>query len=133
MADRPTAAWRRYLDEQTAKLHAGTLDEHDAWAVRLFPDSLIVATDAALDGFEQALNQIDVRSDVAVLAEVERVVVALNGVNERHGGSGYETGEREELCDHIDAALTDAGVHVDALAARNGLKPSEITDRWRDW
>ncbi|MGC5053783.1 hypothetical protein ACLQ2S_20270 [Micromonospora sp. DT48] len=133
MADRPTVEWRRHLDEQTAQLRAGTLDECDAWAVRLFPDSLIAATDAALDDFERALTLIDVRSDVAVLAEVERVVVALNGVDERHGGSGYETGEREELCDYIDAALTDAGVDVAAVAAGSGLKRWEITDRWRDW
>jgi molybdate-binding protein len=57
------------------------------------------------------------------------VVVALN---EADGGE-IETTTREDLCEYIDEALTDAGVDVEALTRRRGLDSSELTDEWRDW
>jgi hypothetical protein len=70
------------------------------------------------------------------LAAVRRLVLALNKINDEHvraGQVGYETGEREELCNYIDASLTDSGIDVGALAARRGLGRWEITDVWRTW
>ena len=52
---------------------------------------------------------------------VERVVLALNAVDEAHNGSAFETHEREGLCDYIDESLTEHGVDVVALTARHGL------------
>jgi hypothetical protein len=60
-------------------------------------------------------------------------VLALNGINEEHGGGGYETGEREELCEFIDGTLEGHGIDIPALAARSGIGAHEITDEWRDW
>ena len=37
------------------------------------------------------------------------------------------------LCEYIDLTLSEHGVDVAALAARQGIDRSEITDRWRDW
>jgi hypothetical protein len=59
--------------------------------------------------------------------------LALNEItkeHERSGKMGYETGEREELCDYIDASLEEAGIDVKALTARRGLSRYEITDEW---
>ncbi|MFF0213292.1 hypothetical protein [Streptomyces vinaceus] len=44
--------------------------------------------------------------DSQVFAVVERVVLALNAVNDLRDGAAYETDEREALCDYIDEALT---------------------------
>jgi hypothetical protein len=46
---------------------------------------------------------------------------------------GYETGEREKLCDYIDATLTESGLDTASLEARNGMQRWELTDNWRAW
>lgn len=59
----------------------------------------------------------------------ERVVRALNAVNAQHGRAGLvgcEAGEREELCDYVNAALEESGLDPEALEARNGIEPGEI-------
>ncbi|MEV4481815.1 hypothetical protein [Micromonospora coxensis] len=134
MPERPTAQWLRYVEEQTAQLQAGTLQEpEDAWALSDFPIPLIRATDAALSDFEQRLMQINPESDAAVLAAVQQAVLALNAVNEDPASPTYDTDGREDLCAYIDEALTSVGVDVPALAARHGLQRWQITDQWRDW
>ncbi|MET9598237.1 hypothetical protein [Streptomyces sp. NPDC006459] len=74
-------------------------------------------------------------SDEAVFAAVERVVLALNAIDQdsQHGGSHFCTEEREQLCEYIDLTLGEHGVDVAALAARQGIDRAAITDRWRDW
>ncbi|WP_284437400.1 hypothetical protein [Streptomyces sp. TUS-ST3] len=99
----------------------------------LFPEGMLLATDAVLDTFEAALPPLTEAEDTRIFAVVERVVLALNAVNEAHGGGAYETGEREELCAYIDESLTEHRVDVVALTARHGLGPHELTDRWREW
>ncbi|RAJ82795.1 hypothetical protein K377_03845 [Streptomyces sp. PsTaAH-137] len=112
---------------------AGTLDPECACMAELFPESLLTATDSVLDAFEAELASLRGAPDEPVLAAVERVVLALNAVNDEHGGDAYETGEREQLCDFIDEALTEQGIDVVALTARQGLGRYQLTDRWRDW
>ncbi|MFF4045554.1 hypothetical protein ACFYZ5_02725 [Streptomyces chartreusis] len=51
----------------------------------------------------------------------------------RHGGVGFCTEEREQLCEYIDRILGEHGVDVAAPAARQGIDRSAITDRWRNW
>ncbi|WP_033825691.1 hypothetical protein [Kitasatospora sp. MBT63] len=132
MADRPTVHWREGLAREARALAAGTLDPAEAYVSQLFPDSLLSRTDEVLAAFEAELGGWAGPSDGQVLGAVERVVLALNAVNDEHGG-GYETDERERLCDYIDASLAGAGVDVGALAGRHGLGRYEITDRWREW
>ncbi|MET8249669.1 hypothetical protein ABZV31_38125 [Streptomyces sp. NPDC005202] len=48
----------------------------------------------------------------------------------RRYGAGYETDESEQP---IDQTLSEHGIDVPALAARNGIGRFEITDKWRDW
>ncbi|MEU9919664.1 hypothetical protein [Streptomyces sp. NPDC051001] len=74
------------------------------------------AIDAVLDAFEGELPGLGEAPDEQVFAVVERVVLALNAVDDAHNGSAFETDEREELCDYIDESLTEHGVDVVALA-----------------
>ncbi len=38
-----------------------------------------------------------------------------------------------DLCDYIDATLTESGIDVTALAIRNGKDPGELIGEWRTW
>ncbi|MFF8872667.1 hypothetical protein [Streptomyces massasporeus] len=133
MTERPTTSWRHGIAEEAEELAAGTLDPECACMAELFPEALLTATDEVLDTFEGELPGVDEASDEKVLAVVERVVLALNAVNEAQGGAAFETDEREELCDYIDESLTEHGVDVVALTARHGLGRYQLTDKWRKW
>ena len=133
MAERPTTSWRYGIAEEAEELASGTLDPECACMAALFPEDLLTATDAALDAFEGELPGLGEASDEHVLAVVERVVVALNGVNDARNGSAFETGEREQLCDYIDDSLAERGVDVVALTARHVLGRDQLTDKWRRW
>lgn len=61
------------------------------------------------------------------------MVLALNTINSDHNGAGYETSEREVLCQYIDDTLEEADIDVETLTARHGLSRYAITNRWRRW
>ncbi|MDX3567850.1 hypothetical protein [Streptomyces sp. ID05-47C] len=133
MAERPTTNWREGVAAEAAELAAGNLDPGCAYMVDLYPDELLSATDAVLDAFEAELPPLTGGDDRQVFAVVERVVLALNAVNEAHDECAFETDEREQLCLYIEEALTEQGIDVAALTARYGLGRHELTDQWRDW
>ncbi|MGW5465580.1 hypothetical protein [Streptomyces sp. NPDC003996] len=133
MAERPTTSWRRGIAEEAEELAASTLDPECACMAGVFPEELLTATDAVLDVFETELPGLVDASDERVFVVVERVILALNAVNEAHNGNAFETDEREELCDYIDESLTEHGVDVVALTARHGLGRYQLTDKWRKW
>ncbi|MFC8199040.1 hypothetical protein ACFUTV_27140 [Streptomyces sp. NPDC057298] len=133
MAEKPTMSWRHGIAEEAEELAAGTLDPECACMAGLFPEELLTATDVVLDAFESELPGLGEDTDEKVFAVVERVVLALNTVNEDHDEAAYETGEREQLCDYIDQSLTEHGVDVVALTARHGLGRYQLTDKWRKW
>jgi hypothetical protein len=99
----------------------------------LFPDSLLVATDSVLDSFEAELSLLQDASGDRVFDAVQRVVLALNAVNDEHNGCAYETDEREQLCHYIYESLAERGIDVVALTSRHGLGRYQLTDRWPDW
>jgi hypothetical protein len=109
----------------------------EAYAFQLWPESLRVGTDTALAVFEDELRALKSPSDEDVLGVVERVVLALNKITEQHLSAGlmsYETGEREELCEYIDASLEESGIDVQELETRNGIERRDgIAGRWRGW
>ncbi|MGW6954382.1 hypothetical protein [Streptomyces chartreusis] len=123
------------MAETAREAAAGTLVPECADVADLYPESLLRATDAVLEVFEIEIRALREPSDEAVFGVVERVVLALNSIDgdSRHGGAGFCTEEREQLCEHIDRILGEHGVDVAALAARQGIDRSAITDRWRDW
>lgn len=135
MASRPPENWRAYMADTTREAAAGTLPPECAGAADLYPESLLRATDAALEVFEGEVRALREPSDEAVFETVERVVLALNAIDrdEQHGGPHICTEEREQLCDYIDLTLSEHGVDVAALAARRGIGRGAIMDRWRDW
>lgn len=133
MAVRPTDSWRQGIAEEAREVAAGELDAECACMAELFPEVLLTRTDEVLQAFETELTALDDPSDDDVFGVIEHVVLALNDVNEEHDGAGYETGEREQLCDYIDTSLAEAGIDVQALAARRGIGRYEITDKWRAW
>jgi hypothetical protein len=136
MAIRPNETWQQQVDEQAAGLASGSLSPDDAYAAELWPESLRTQTDTALAAFEDELRALKSGSDEEVLGVIERAVLALNKINEGHvdeGLTGYETGEREQLCAYIDASLAEAGVDVEALEQRNGIDHGDIAGQWREW
>lgn len=133
MAERPTTNWRDGIAEEAQELAAGTLDPECACMAGLFPEELLTSTDAVLDAFERELPGLSAADDAQIFGVVERVVLALNAVNEAHNESAYETDEREQLCDFIDQSLTEHGIDVVALTARHGLGRYQITNKWRKW
>ncbi|WP_432113473.1 hypothetical protein [Streptomyces sp. S1] len=135
MANRPPENWRAWMAEVARDVEAGILEPECAGAAEIYPESLLRATDSALDAFEVEVRGLLGPSDDEVFGTVERVVLALNAVDgdASHGGAGYCTEEREQLCEYIDLTLGEHGVDVAALAARRGINRAEITDAWRDW
>ncbi|KXK60674.1 hypothetical protein AWW66_17470 [Micromonospora rosaria] len=131
MMERPTLRWRRAAEEQAVAVSAGLLTPEKAYAGRLWPAEFVAAADATLTRYDADLRTLDPASDEQAWAAVERVVTALNDVNDEHGR--IETSEREAFAEYIDAALHEAGVDVAALTARRDLDRSELTDQWRDW
>lgn len=133
MIDRLTGRWRREVARQEAAVAAGTLARDEAYAANAWPAEFITATDAVLAGYERDIAALGpAPADEGVWAAIERVVTALNEVDEAHGNP-IETVTREELCEYIDDVVTAAGVDVEAFAARRGRTGSELTDEWRDW
>lgn len=76
MAERPTTSWRRGIAEEAEELAAGALDPDCACMAGLFPEGLLVATDAVLDTFEAELPPLAEADDAQILDVVERVVLA---------------------------------------------------------
>ncbi|MGW4805887.1 hypothetical protein [Kitasatospora sp. NPDC004272] len=133
MTIRPSSAWREDVAAEAREVAAGLREPGEAFLAELFPEALLTATDTVLQEFETDVRALAGPSDEQVMAVVERVVLALNAVNESFDGAGYETDEREQLCEYVDRVLTHGGVDVPALAGRLGIGRYEITDEWRDW
>ncbi|MFC7277362.1 hypothetical protein ACFQS1_25500 [Paractinoplanes rhizophilus] len=138
MVQRPTAGWREQVDDEAAQIAAGALDLDDAFAAGLFPPEMLAQTDEVLTRFEQDVAELvshrwEPATDTDIFAVIERTVKALNVVNARFGGAAYETGEREQLCQYLEATLEDAGLDVDAFAGRHRMTRHDITDQWRTW
>ncbi|MET7549838.1 hypothetical protein ABZS95_29750 [Streptomyces sp. NPDC005479] len=57
----------------------------------LYPESLLRATDTALEVFEAEVRTLREPTDEAVFGAVERVVLALNAIDGdgQHGGAGF--------------------------------------------
>ncbi|MFF0480203.1 hypothetical protein [Streptomyces sp. NPDC004435] len=135
MVNRPPENWRAWMAEVARDVEAGILGPECAGGAEMYPESLLRATDSVLEAFEAEVRGLLGPSDDEVFGAVERVVLALNAVDgdASHGGAGYCTEEREQLCEYIDLTLGERGVDVAALAARRGIDRAEITDAWRDW
>lgn len=111
----------------------GTLDPDHAAFLGSYSEEFLEGVDSALSAFEADILSLTSASDAQILRAVERVVMALNSVNENENGGSIDTDEREQLCLFIDEVLAENGVDVGALAAKRQLNRYAITDQWRRW
>ncbi|MDG5806925.1 hypothetical protein P9869_30525 [Streptomyces ossamyceticus] len=111
------------------------MDPECAGTAELYPESLLQAIEQALQAFEENVRALTAPSDAEVFDSIKTVVLHLNTINEddQHGGAGFCTDEREQLCEYIDQTLNEHGIDVAGLAARSGIGRADITDSWRDW
>ncbi|UUU21076.1 hypothetical protein [Streptomyces sp. DSM 40750] len=133
MPVKPSQYWRTETEKETHAVSAGTMDPESASFLGVYSESFLNAVDAALTNFESDVRELAPTSDAQVLAAVERVVLALNRVNQEETGGSIDTDEREQICLFIDEALTEHGIDVGELAARQQVSRYAITDRWREW
>lgn len=133
MAIRPTEHWRRSVTEEARQIASGELDAECASSAELFPEAMLIRTDEVLQPFEREIATLTNPTDDEIFAAIERVVLALNKVNDDYDDASYETDEREQLCRYIEESLAETGITVDAFAGRHGLIRHQITDKWRRW
>lgn len=133
MAGRPSQYWRSEVAKEARAVADGTMSRDCTSFLGTYSESFLEAIDAALVAFEVEVRELGAASDERILAVVERVVLALNRVNQDSMGGSIDTDEREQICLFIDEVLTEVGIDVDALASRRGTSRYAITDKWRQW
>lgn len=74
-----------------------------------------------LDDFLAAMAR--TQGEAAIMAQVEKTVLALNELNDACDGNLIETGQREDICELIEGAAKQAGLVTD----------EDITEQWREW
>lgn len=79
---------------------------------------------ALLNGYLEALAALTNPTDEAILAQVEKVVLALNELNEATDCALIETSERESICILIQDAAVECGLQADV---------DDVTEEWREW
>ena len=77
-----------------------------------------------LEGYVESLAELEAPSEEEILALVERVVLALNDLNEETDSAMIETDEREAICEILQGAALDAGLPE---------TDDDITEPWREW
>ncbi len=75
-----------------------------------------------LSEFLNNLKTENINHDSA-LNHVKNLVLKLNALNDRCGGSLIETDQREDICELIDSSLTQAHVPFE----------DDVTEEWREW
>jgi len=87
------------------------------------------AAQTIIDGLIDRLIQLgDTASEAQKVEEFRIAVEALNELNEEIDDALIETGEREELCELLDAITVAAGLNPEDYGDGEG-----IADEWRDW
>ncbi|MGW3290653.1 hypothetical protein ACWDR3_39080 [Streptomyces sp. NPDC001002] len=133
MAERPSEYWRSEMAKEARAVADGTLSADCASFLGAYSERFLETVDAALAAFEVEAQQLGTASDTQILGVVEQAVLALNRVNQEATDGSIDTDEREQICLFIDEVLTESGVDVGELAARQGVNRYAITDRWRQW
>lgn len=74
--------------------------------------------------FLTALSALKEPEDGQIMAQVEKVVLALNDLNEELDYALIETVEREAIWELLQTAAVDAGLKD---------VPDDVTEEWREW
>lgn len=109
--------------------------------LRSMRDYLIPEDDDEMEGFVPAYGTRDVNTCGEILlkftdalsradgdqekitGQVKQTILALNALNEQCEHELIETGQREDICDYIIAAVQAAGWKTD----------EDVTEEWREW
>ncbi len=89
-----------------------------------FTDEDIEQCSVLLDSYLEALAAMDSPTDEAIMEQVEKLILALNDLNEQTDYAMIETGEREAIC---------ALVQESAIAFGLQEYGDDITEDWREW
>jgi hypothetical protein len=106
--------------------------DFDAGYVQANIDSCGEILDSFLEALTEAVEAHDLENDEddgqalndAIAEAVKTVVQALNVLNEQCEGGLIETDQREQLCDLIITAASEAGLDTEG---------QDITEEWREW
>ncbi len=106
--------------------------DFDAGYVQANIDSCAEILDSYLEALTEAVEGHDLEDDEddgqafneSILEAVKTVVQALNVLNEQCEGGLIETDQREQLCDLIQTAASEAGLDTEG---------EDITEEWREW
>ncbi len=106
--------------------------DFDAGYVQANIDSCAEILDSFLEALTEAVEGHDLDDDEddggelneQITEAVKTVVQALNVLNEQCDGSLIETDQREQLCDLIITAASEAGLDTEG---------QDITEEWREW
>ena len=79
---------------------------------------------ALLEEYLTALSELREPEDADIMAQVEKVVLALNDLNEELDYTLIETVEREAIWELIQTAAVDCGLQD---------VPDDVTEEWREW
>ncbi|WP_226962513.1 hypothetical protein [Streptomyces sp. C8S0] len=99
MAERPSQYWRSEIAKEARAVADGTLSPDCASFLGVYSESFLEDVDAALATFEAEVRELGEVSDTQILAVVEQVVLALNGVNqEARAAVSTPTSESKSAC-----------------------------------
>ena len=79
---------------------------------------------ALLEEYLTALSELRDPEDADIMAQVEKVVLALNDLNDELDYTLIETVEREAIWELIQTAAVDCGLQD---------VPDDVTEEWREW
>lgn len=78
---------------------------------------------ALLRDFVDEIQGLEVNDPGLASNKVQRLILALNQLNNQYDGCLIETGQREDICELIDLVLTESGYKFEG----------DITEEWREW
>ncbi|WOO80162.1 uncharacterized protein LOC62_03G003674 [Vanrija pseudolonga] len=138
LPERPSVYWRNSRDEEEADVAAGKVPRDEAFMASLFPDAMLDPLEPIEAAYEADVAAATATGNgentyPALYAAVEKVVLALNDLNEQGEGAYIETGERERLAEWIEQVIEARGISINDMGRVLGFGSGEITDEWRDW
>lgn len=114
---KPTIEWRERLKEELA-------DEELSKDEIKYNEGMLDETDHLITDFIKDLSDLNGNNNRdSILSVVKKFVFKLNDLNTDQ--NYFETGEREDICDFVDKAVTKAGLKLEEF--------EDVTEEWREW